>query len=349
MIVYIVLSRLPTDVQSRFELYHGVSADDLPTSSQLVNFLEEECRRAETMGSFVKSPAEPQITARRGFQQRHENKKVVYGHVRAGTPDKVACPYCRQVGHGVTNCNQFKDQRIQGRRHTANQRGWCFLCLGQHMARDCARPKLCAFCGGRHHELLCMNRSGQRHDDGQDRIQGQEGPRTQGRTQGLGQGGSYTRGRTQDLGRGGPFLQDRTQGLGQGGPMAHERSREEFGADVQANIAGCTPTHWNVGKGNGPVTGGCMDAPLSMERALRTPPRVASCSPPIAGFRRFSPPVMERPRLDHRTPPLRGRRPVQRRDMRGVYEGSRDPFVGFVGFDVPRQYEGGAWGPGGPR
>lgn len=301
LIVYLVRPRLPVDTQTRFEQSHEMYVDDLPTATQLIDFLNAECRRAENMDIPTKPSAEPQKVAsrspvRNGTPQRRE--KDTYAHMRALTPDGDKCLFCKHVGHAVTACDKFKVHRVQGRRHIVKQRGWCFLCLGLHRARDCTRTSMCPFCDGRHHNLLCMNAPGPDHNQGPSDRRGQG------------------------------HLGDRV------------------GANVQANVTGGSLTHWSSGRVFRMGTGGCTDAPSRTPRSRQTSPHVSPHSSSPSGFRRFSPPLMERPRLDHLTPPLRGRRPMVRREGRSADEGSRYPLDRHRSPDGVRQ-EG--WTFGSPR
>lgn len=330
MIVYIIISRLPENIQARFEQHHGVGTDDLPTSSQLIEFLEEECRRAENMGSLATPHVEPQRLgnknpARKGLPQRGD--RGMYAAVSEQATGRVACPYCGQSGHTVTACKKFSDIRVQGRRNITKLRGWCFMCLGPHLVRDCAQTRMCRFCDGRHHDLLCMNRPGPVPPEGPSHSRGHVGSRPQER-------------------RWSPRQGHRGQS-GQNEQRVQECPREEFGTDVQTNIARGSPTYWPADGVAGPATGGCIGTPSRPERSVQTPPRVSSASPPAARWHRLSPPLLEGPRLDRRAPPpFRGRRPVVRRDARAPYEGPWDPFVGY---GIPRPDRNQAWGPSASR
>lgn len=167
MLLSFLLNRLPDDVRARFEQqFGGDSAQHLPAYTDLVEFLETECRRADT--TDLPSTSRPAGAPRPQLRfDPPRGKGAMSGPQSAGprqynvtTADPDACLYCRNPGHQVHGCPKFLDQRVLGRRNIVKQRQWCFLCLGKHFVRDCARPQACRWCDGKHHPVLCMNRSG---------------------------------------------------------------------------------------------------------------------------------------------------------------------------------------------
>lgn len=173
LLVYLILSRLPVDVQNRFEQSHGKSTEELPTLAELMEFVEAEACRAEKMCIVVPHPAEPQRTVKAPVcmglpLRKYSINQQTSGTVTAATStvSNENCPCCKKGSHAITQCDKFRELRVQARRQMTKQRGWCFACFGRYRARDCTHARTCEHCGGLHSELLCMNRAGQQHAQG---------------------------------------------------------------------------------------------------------------------------------------------------------------------------------------
>ncbi|KAJ2940022.1 hypothetical protein O0L34_g14055 [Tuta absoluta] len=203
VLVHTLLRRLPSDMAARFEQSHGGKTSAyLPTFEELKSFLEAECRRMDAQ--FGETPHTESAAARRperpGTQAR-DGKSRPPRRYNVAKLD-LGCAYCGEAGHQVAACEEFAAQRVQKRRGVAQQRRWCFRCLGSHLVRECPSSTNCRCCQGAHHQLLCMNRSGDysgRADAGQRTESAQHGreqrspppprrspppPRFQGRGQG---------------------------------------------------------------------------------------------------------------------------------------------------------------------
>ncbi|KAI5652187.1 hypothetical protein NE865_00525 [Phthorimaea operculella] len=160
ILVHTVLRRLPSEMVARFEQIHGgKSSVHLPTYEDLKSFLEAESRRVDVQAGEAprKETSAPRHPERPGAPARGGNSRQPR---RYNTALESGCAYCRETGHGVTACQEFAAQRVQRRRGVAQQRRWCFRCLGPHQVRECPSSTNCRYCQGAHHPLLCMNRSG---------------------------------------------------------------------------------------------------------------------------------------------------------------------------------------------
>lgn len=162
LLLHIVLAKMPDNLKVRFEQqYGGDSSTYLPPFKDLLKFMEDESRLADN--SDVVSPSwvrvkDPQTSLggrplRSGRQDPRPFKRY------SAVQETSRCEYCKDPGHLMPSCKKFFDQRIQGRRAIARQRGWCYSCLGPHLQRECSRPHPCGYCSGNHHPSLCMNRS----------------------------------------------------------------------------------------------------------------------------------------------------------------------------------------------
>lgn len=72
----------------------------------------------------------------------------------------IRCAYCRSDAHHVTMCPTFCERPVSARRGIPSQRTWCYSCLDRNLQRDCSKARPCPHCTGRHHPILCANRSG---------------------------------------------------------------------------------------------------------------------------------------------------------------------------------------------
>ncbi|KAI5643160.1 hypothetical protein NE865_04882 [Phthorimaea operculella] len=135
ILVHTVLRRLPSEMVARFEQLHGgKSSDHLPTYEDLKSFLEAESRRVDVQAGEAprKETSAPRHPERPGAPARGGNSGQPR---RYNTALESGCAYCRETGHGVAACQEFAAQRVQRRRGVAQQRRWCFRCLGPHQVR----------------------------------------------------------------------------------------------------------------------------------------------------------------------------------------------------------------------
>lgn len=304
LLVNYILQRLPTEVQARFEFVHGGnSAQHLPEFKDLVDFLETECRRADTPELVVTSDRTP-------LAPRGKTSAVKRFSVAAQVPTR--CLYCRSTGHRVTACDRFQDHRVQGRRDIAKQRNWCFICLDPHFARDCPRSRGCSQCGGKHHPILCMNRSG-----GNSPSPASRGPRTDIRPL----ASSTARERSQgQIG----YPGDSPERAPEGGPRGPQGN---YAAVTQRTSPGARPVQRTQGQ-----------EPQAVDGYFVPVDATGGCSPP-----RWvdSPPLLERPRRDRRPPRFVSRSwgnpaPVVTPPRRRTYQPEWDPLVGL---ERPNQAE----------
>lgn len=295
MLLNFLLKRLPAEVRARFEHLHGGdSARHLPAYTDLIGFLETECRRAD-IPVLTPTPQRPPGSSRasvrvgspRGGQVKSNPRPAAPRQYNVGTADPDPCMYCKEPGHQVSKCRKFLAQRVQGRRNIAKQRGWCFVCLGPHFVRDCAQPQNCRSCGGKHHQILCMNQSG-----------GSNPPQVENDSLASGQSGDERQGPTNRNQEGAPRPERGPMRGPQGGPRAPN-------AQNYAAVTRTPPPQ------QGGPTGGCARPNSPLEA------------------RRMSPPLAERPRLDTRNPVYgryRGyRAPETVRAGRRAYQPEWDP------------------------
>lgn len=152
LLLYIASTKLPPSIKTRFEQKYGTETDVIPTFSELVEFLETECRLLEsTKREFVShNNREDQRPPR-----RHQNYAVAAAQV-------PCCAYCGESSHSVLNrCSRFRELTPVARKEFVTRKRLCYFCLASHHYRDCRQVPQCDGCGSqKHHPLLCFNRVG---------------------------------------------------------------------------------------------------------------------------------------------------------------------------------------------
>ena len=70
--------------------------------------------------------------------------------------------------HALEECRVFGKMSVDERRKVVENNRLCFMCLGDHFAKDCQSSHMCTHCGKRHSSLLHYNNnSGSRHENNQ--------------------------------------------------------------------------------------------------------------------------------------------------------------------------------------
>ncbi|CAG9790330.1 unnamed protein product [Diatraea saccharalis] len=152
LLLFLVMQKLPARLRNQFEERCGATAGELPTFSSLMELLDEICRRQlitspgpkqdETMSTRQRrSPtAQRKVTPFGGRRSPPSNKAHGYITVAAG---EVRCIYCTVLGHAITGCYGFKRLVVSARKTWVRNNGVCFVCLGQHFARECTQGARC--------------------------------------------------------------------------------------------------------------------------------------------------------------------------------------------------------------
>lgn len=153
LLLHIALTKLPASIKTRFEQKYGTETDVIPTFSELVEFLETECRmlecakREHNVNNNIREDAR---APPRRPQQHYAAAQV------------TCCPHCGDPSHSVLyRCSRFKALTPFARKDFVSRNRLCYFCLGSHEYRDCHQTPMCDGCGSRkHHRLLCFNRVG---------------------------------------------------------------------------------------------------------------------------------------------------------------------------------------------
>ncbi|CAK1588015.1 unnamed protein product [Parnassius mnemosyne] len=158
---HIVLSRLPLDLRLHFEeRYGGDGASYIPPFTDLLRFLEEQCRQLENAAGAVEGP--PAASRAVPRERRNQTAKASPTPLRpSGAPaggrpppsysglaarEAPPCSYCRASYHRAASCPKLLRKPATARRTFARERRWCYSCLERHLQRDCQHQRLCTHC-----------------------------------------------------------------------------------------------------------------------------------------------------------------------------------------------------------
>lgn len=164
MLVHICLTKLPSDLRSRFERRYG-DRDGLPEFSQLLTFLEDECRHHDNVGnaSLVDaSPSSPNRPRQRSpiipIYPRHTRTYTTTVPSNAPAPSSRLCYLCSSDSHYLRECPDFRHLSPRDRASFVKEARLCYRCLDKHSIAYCQRDYRCGTCHRTtHHTLLCFN------------------------------------------------------------------------------------------------------------------------------------------------------------------------------------------------
>lgn len=149
MTLYIVLSKLPVGLKTRFEQKHGGIKNELPKFENLVDFLQDECYFIDTV---LHSEASQSIQGIGGIPVHGSGEMYIRNKPRA----QIGCAFCSNKSHKVFDCYKFNNSTCEDRRTWVRANGLCFRCFGNHSAVSCSRNVPCTHCGNTgHHKLIC--------------------------------------------------------------------------------------------------------------------------------------------------------------------------------------------------
>lgn len=156
MLVHICMSKLPTELKSRFERRYGGDAKDLPMFDQLITFLEDECRHHDNVGNAELVDAIPNRPSVRSPLPR----RVHVAEVPPVRREWPTCFLCNSENHFLRECEEFRRMGPRDRSHFVKITGLCYRCMDKHPIASCRRDYRCATCHrSSHHTMLCFNDS----------------------------------------------------------------------------------------------------------------------------------------------------------------------------------------------
>ncbi|XP_050685659.1 uncharacterized protein LOC126980084 [Leptidea sinapis] len=156
IVIYIVVSRLDVESHKQWENQVSMLTEELPTWSQLVDFLEARFRSLEMIDSGKQ-------TVKTSFQPKKQITKTKSFHTAVQQESKKPDTLCALCGdnHYLNLCKQFGKQTTQQRRELVQAKGLCFNCMQPtHVVNKCRQSTCCKKCGRRHHTMLHFDKEG---------------------------------------------------------------------------------------------------------------------------------------------------------------------------------------------
>ncbi|KAJ0179564.1 hypothetical protein K1T71_005276 [Dendrolimus kikuchii] len=149
IIVYMVVSKLDQETHKQWEYQISVMSEELPTWTQLAEFLDMRFRSLEMI--------EGSKTHNKNASQNSKQilkTKAFNAVVQEDKKNNNACPCCNG-SHHICHCKQFGSKSVQDRYNLVQSKRLCFNCLGfAHSVKNCKQNTNCRKCGRRHHSLL---------------------------------------------------------------------------------------------------------------------------------------------------------------------------------------------------
>lgn len=160
MLVHICLTKLPSELKSRFERRYGDNPESLPTFDHLISFLEDECRHYDNVGSADIVDNTPQSThsPRPTPKPRLRSPPSPRAYVVVTPPPSATCFMCKSTMHYLRECPEFQRLPIRERTSYVRDARLCYRCLDRHSLSSCRRNYRCGTCRrSSHHTMLCYD------------------------------------------------------------------------------------------------------------------------------------------------------------------------------------------------
>lgn len=154
LLVFIILQKLSIRIRQGFEERFGADLNNLPTFTQLLQLLDEQCRLQaavpDASGARRPTTAPPKKT---GPQRQRAT-----GGVNQANYQVTSCAYCQNTGHSLYRCKGFINLHPYQRRIWAAKKRMCEICLRSHQGKECSSESWCKHCNSQtHNTLLCLN------------------------------------------------------------------------------------------------------------------------------------------------------------------------------------------------
>lgn len=231
LLVFIILQKLPPRIRTVFEERYGKDPNSLPTFTHLLEVVEEQGRLQLTVMDQGNRGAVPKSTPDRQLRKASEDQRRTYNRISTISHqdhqvNRSQCSYCRSTDHTLYRCSRFLDLPFKKRKEWAWETEACFICLRDHLSKDCTQRNWCKDCGSRdHNSLLCPELgSGKTKDPDHERRKVSSQPvKDQGHgSQRPGQGRRWETPRSSGNGRRSPRSDDGTR---EAGPPRQESVR----------------------------------------------------------------------------------------------------------------------------
>lgn len=141
LVTHIIVGKFDAESHRLWEQMLG-GTHDLPTTKQLLEFMEKRFRTLEAMN----------MTSHKDSTSNRTLQLKTYA-----TNSEPVCILCDK-DHYIHNCKEFAKLSPEKRRGVASDKQLCFNCLiPKHSVRFCRQTTSCKLCRRRHHTLLHIN------------------------------------------------------------------------------------------------------------------------------------------------------------------------------------------------
>jgi len=159
MLNHLLLSALDAETQREWELLTA-SREDIPSTSDLITFLESRCRALELLQN-TQSMKTVTASSRQSLTYGSKVSKPSYSNVVTQTQ----CTLCNG-SHRLFKYDKFLKLQPQQRFHHAKQRRLCFNCLQLFDKDHTCSKEVCHKCQNKHHTLLHLDSQTQATNNG---------------------------------------------------------------------------------------------------------------------------------------------------------------------------------------
>lgn len=143
ILVHVIVRKLHPDTHTLWE-QSLKNQTELPTFSELKEFLESRFRTLEAIGT-------KKFTRPYQFRESQSQSKMYQSYA---TIIESTCVICSGA-HVTRKCPKIINANVKARLDLVRRKGLCGNCLGhRHKASDCSSTTGCLKCGRRHHTLL---------------------------------------------------------------------------------------------------------------------------------------------------------------------------------------------------
>lgn len=150
------------DNETRKQFARKFPSVEFPSIISLIEFVREQSRIAidlanNTATETIRSPSPLRRVQNNELSQQSPKSRAI----RQSFAVRYECRWCRQEGHSIYQCRDFKALTPVARRKEILKLGLCLNCFGKgHTAMNCPSREKCHICGRDHHTLLHLKIEG---------------------------------------------------------------------------------------------------------------------------------------------------------------------------------------------
>jgi len=157
MLNHLLLSALDPETRKSWEL-RIASQEGIPTTTELLTFLEQRCKALELLPNQLTTTAAP----RTKHTSASDNKASRTAHTYVTI--HIQCLLCKE-SHRLMYCDKFINLSPQRRMEVARQHKLCYNCLQPFSKGHACSTHTCRKCGRRHHTFLHVTAHSQAVND----------------------------------------------------------------------------------------------------------------------------------------------------------------------------------------